>query len=785
VRRLAAWIAAVASLLAADAARAWSPNFCCVEWFPIGCNDFSEPAGDESPGSIDFVGSATHPGAYVAYDDSYLYFRYRVDADPSGPGGFDQYAWTALMHVASGNPFTHQYQLALNGVGSDDDFGNSGGDNIEIWSSHPSPSRLFAQQYDFSGPATANTSPLARVMVADDGSAFGGDPDYFVEFAFPMSVLIEKAVIDAPADVDTSLFYPQTAASPTLCDCGKDFFDCPFLPSTEVSLTKTVDEDFVCTNATTRVSYTLVARNLGAEDARGLIGEETPFPLFGTEPDVTVSSDDPSVTWTLDIPNRVLRVPRLPAGSSITARITLDVTPGCTDPGFLNLAEVHALNAPIDSASAFVEVGTCAERCDGGDNDCNGQVDDGGDALCSDGDACNGSEVCAGLSGCESGTPPACADTNACTTDGCDPTEGCTHALATGCTPCGVDDDCADGNGCTINRCDEGVCTTTEIDGCLPCTSADDCSDGNVCTGDLCTAGGVCEFQEKSDCIPCSDDGDCKDSNPCTAESCGADGSCKTTFIPGCKLCTSPLDCDDRNSCTEDACTGGVCVNTPEESCCVPTAELCDDGVDNDCDGGTDCDDLSCAAVPACAPKAEICGNCLDDNDNGLTDFEDPACCAELARFPMRLKRGRIVPTTATTSKLRLRSTLDRAGQTDVNPRRQDVFVQLRPAGGTDLFCAHVPAAKFKGKGRKFKFRDRKGQVASAKGLRKVAIKVRRNGTVRFRTAGKRAQLTGAHAGDLQVTIGFRDAAAGDAENRCAMTVQPFRAGRRGRLLAP
>jgi hypothetical protein len=38
--------------------------------------------------------------------------------------------------------------------------------------------------------------------------------------------------------------------------------------------------------------------------------------------------------------------------------------------------------------------------------------------------------------------------------------------------------------------------------------------------------------------------------------------------------------------------------------------------------------------------------------------------------------------------------------------------------------------------------------------------------------------------GSLQVTVGFHDPA-GDAGNRCSSTVQAFRSGRRGALLAP
>ena len=38
-----------------------------------------------------------------------------------------------------------------------------------------------------------------------------------------------------------------------------------------------------------------------------------------------------------------------------------------------------------------------------------------------------------------------------------------------------------------------------------------------------------------------------------------------------------------------------------DPSPCTPTPEVCDDGIDNDCDGDTDCADADCSGDPACA----------------------------------------------------------------------------------------------------------------------------------------------------------------------------------------
>jgi len=120
-----------------------------------------------------------------------------------------------------------------------------------------------------------------------------------------------------------------------------------------------------------------------------------------------------------------------------------------------------------------------------------------------------------------------------------------------------------------------------------------------------------------------------------------------------------------------------------------------------------------------------------------------------------------------------------------VNPLAEDVFLQLRPEGGTDVFCARIPAANFKKHRRAFEFADRKHSVASAGRLDAMKIKVMRDGSVRLRTHGTRAQMIHPNARRLQVTVGFHSAAAGDGANRCSTTLQTFRAGRKGRLITP
>jgi hypothetical protein len=299
-------------------------------------------------------------------------------------------------------------------------------------------------------------------------------------------------------------------------------------------------------------------------------------------------------------------------------------------------------------------------------------------------------------------------------------------------------------------------------------------------------------------------------------------GGTTTTTIPGAdcgngiKEPGEQCDGDDfggSNACPPGSPTGAFVNGNGAQLICTPECRIdtsqcpggdrCGDGLvsgPEECDG-EDVLDQTCASLglppgtlrctpqclldrDGCSVVAEICNNCLDDDANGLADFEDPSCCQQLQRFEMRLSRGRIRARGAK-SRLRLKARLAVSGLGDVNPRRQDVFLQIRPEGGIDILCAMVPAEKFMKMHGAFKSWDRKHLVTSARGLDDMAIKVKRSGRVRFQTVGRRVEMPTPPPGRLQVTVGFHDPATGDAGNRCSVTTQAFRTSRGGALRAP
>jgi len=56
---------------------------------------------------------------------------------------------------------------------------------------------------------------------------------------------------------------------------------------------------------------------------------------------------------------------------------------------------------------------------------------------------------------------------------------------------------------------------------------------------------------------------------------------------------------------------------------------------------------------------------------------------------------------------------------------------------------------------------------------------------VPYRTYGRRVNFPTPPAGELEITVGFRDPTVGDASNRCSRMTVSFSAGKNGALRYP
>ena len=323
----------------------------------------------------------------------------------------------------------------------------------------------------------------------------------------------------------------------------------------------------------------------------------------------------------------------------------------CTEDG------LSECNAPVPAA----------EVCNGVDDDCNDEIDDG---VCNDNDpctkdscvpesgcinepltgtGCDDANVCTLADHCEAGictgTSIDCDDKNPCTYDNCDAAGGCLYTYNTA--------KCDDDNPCTMaDACSLGDCAGTEVD--CDCLTNDDCGsleDGNLCNGTLvCDTSSLphkcavnaesviaCEEPtgpdatclatfcdpQNGDCSwePVNEGGACSDGNVCTLNDACQNGKC----VGGVEA-----NCNDGNPCSDDDCdpTGG-CFHEANEAPCQDgdvctvgdqcSEEVCLGGEPLECDDGNHCTDDSCEPGAGCIHKNNA-NQCDDMNECSTGD---------------------------------------------------------------------------------------------------------------------------------------------------------------------
>lgn len=177
------------------------------------------------------------------------------------------------------------------------------------------------------------------------------------------------------------------------------------------------------------------------------------------------------------------------------------------------------------------------------------------------------------------------------------PDDDAGFALPEGARPCRTDADCTDNIECSIDECLPAGYCSNRLDGAM-------CSDGLVCNG-------VETCHPTLGCIDAPPP-TCDDKDPCTIDRCDEET----------KSCQHGIRDFDHDGEADFHCGEGTDCDDFDGKRGSLAAELCGDGIDNDCD--QQIDEASCGAVPH-----DRCEDALDVSEGGVFNVSTVGATAD------------------------------------------------------------------------------------------------------------------------------------------------------------
>jgi len=173
-----------------------------------------DPGGD-SNGSRNIVGDSSHGSAAISNDGSYIYFRLRLDDDPSGTGGqgyLQSFGWGFDIDT-DGDLGTYEWLMIIDGITSPE--------SISLWQN--------TVQSTLGSPSDQPEIKVVSIPLDPSFSWFhviaadtftNGDQDYFLDWKFHYATF--KDILGVTDNSVFAFFAGSSSAANTLTESGAD-----------------------------------------------------------------------------------------------------------------------------------------------------------------------------------------------------------------------------------------------------------------------------------------------------------------------------------------------------------------------------------------------------------------------------------------------------------------------------------------------------------------------------------------------------------------------------------
>lgn len=288
-----------------------------------------DPSGDAA-GAKNVVSDLTHDAAYIFNDGTYIYFRLRLDQDPSGHGGQGALipaGWGVELDT-NRNPGNYEWLFMVDGISSTE--------VVTLWQN--TVQGTLGDASDKPEILQASIPLLGNYQISPADTAINGDPDYFLDWRFPAATFKQASGLSDSSPI--RLFWGSSSSANNLTKSGADLVGGSDLYS---GFTDTIT--LLGTTPTTG-TVRLVADLAGSGDVIQILAGETIYIRVddqdldydnATQQTVPVtlratSGDTVAVTLTETQLDSGIFTASLPSqsGPPVVGDTTLQVTPGAT-----------------------------------------------------------------------------------------------------------------------------------------------------------------------------------------------------------------------------------------------------------------------------------------------------------------------------------------------------------------------------------------------------------------------------------------------------------------------